>query len=103
MNQKNGGRVACRASRDTEVAVDIARLANDFGFAPEGLASDFVKLKQMESEGIVDVDGQSIAVTELGRPFVRSICATFDTYLTDSGARLSRRLEQERRSNHARL
>jgi oxygen-independent coproporphyrinogen III oxidase len=72
-----------------ELAVDINVLAKHFGFRPEGLASDFVKLKQMESEGIVRIDGESIVVTELGRPFVRSICATFDKYLASTGGRHS--------------
>lgn len=72
-----------------DLAVDIGDVARHFGFAPEGLASDFVNLKHMESKGIVDVDGESVTVKELGRPFVRSICATFDKYLTDSGGRHS--------------
>ncbi len=72
-----------------DLAVDIAELANHFGFRPDGLASDFVKLKAMESEGIVRIDGKSIVVTEPGRPFVRSICATFDKYLASTGGRHS--------------
>jgi oxygen-independent coproporphyrinogen-3 oxidase len=72
-----------------ELAVDIAELAQQFGFRPDGLASDFLKLKQMESEGIVRIDGESIVVTELGRPFVRSICATFDKYFANTGGRHS--------------
>jgi oxygen-independent coproporphyrinogen III oxidase len=72
-----------------DLAVDIAELATHFGFRPDGLASDFVKLKAMELEGIVRIDGESIVVTELGRPFVRSICATFDKYLASTGGRHS--------------
>lgn len=72
-----------------ELAVDITELAKHFGFRPDGLASDFVKLKQMESEGIVRIDGELIVVTELGRPFVRSICATFDKYFSSTGGRHS--------------
>jgi oxygen-independent coproporphyrinogen-3 oxidase len=72
-----------------DLAVDIAELAMHFGFRPEGLASDFIKLKAMELEGIVRIDGESIEVTELGRPFVRSICATFDKYLASTGGRHS--------------
>jgi oxygen-independent coproporphyrinogen-3 oxidase len=72
-----------------DLAVDIGELADHFGFRPGGLASDFIKLKEMETEGIVRIDGESIEVTELGRPFVRSICATFDKYLGSSGGRHS--------------
>jgi oxygen-independent coproporphyrinogen III oxidase len=72
-----------------DLAVDIAELATHFGFSPDGLASDFVKLKEMESDRLVRVDGERIVVTELGRPFVRSICATFDKYLASSSGRHS--------------
>ena len=72
-----------------DLAVDIAELATHFGFRPDGLASDFVKLKEMESDRLVRVDGERIVVTELGRPFVRSICATFDKYLASSSGRHS--------------
>ncbi len=71
------------------LAVDIGELRDHFGFAPTGLASDFIKLKEMELEGIVRVDDDSVVVTELGRPFVRSICATFDKYLASTGGRHS--------------
>src|SRR5262249_16186390 len=72
-----------------DLAVDITELANHFGFRSDGLASDFIKLIEMESEGIVRVEGESILVTEPGRPFVRSICATFDKYLASTGGRHS--------------
>jgi len=41
-------------------------------------------LSAMQKDGIVSVIDNCIQVTEAGRPFVRSICAVFDTYL-DSG------------------
>jgi oxygen-independent coproporphyrinogen III oxidase len=72
-----------------DLAVDIAELATHFGFRPDGLASDFIKLKAMESEGMVHIAGERVVVTELGRPFVRSICATFDRYLATTGGRHS--------------
>jgi len=72
-----------------DLAVDITELVAHFGFRPDELASDFIKLKAMESDGIVRIDGESIVVTELGRPFVRSICATFDKYLASTGGRHS--------------
>jgi len=71
------------------LAVDIGELARHSGFMPGGLASDFIKLKQMETEGIVRLDGESIAVTEPRRPFARSICATFDKYLATTVGRHS--------------
>jgi oxygen-independent coproporphyrinogen-3 oxidase len=33
------------------------------------------------ADGLVDVDGRTIAVTSLGRPFVRNVCMAFDRYL----------------------
>ncbi|MBL8906217.1 MAG: coproporphyrinogen dehydrogenase, partial [Rhizobiales bacterium] len=39
------------------------------------------RLAGMEADGIITRDGQRIAVTEPGRPFLRSVCAVFDRYL----------------------
>jgi len=47
-------------------------------------------MSEMESDGIITVDGGRIQVTETGRPFVRSVCAVFDTYLASGRGRHSR-------------
>ena len=39
------------------------------------------RLAEMEADGIVQTLGDWIAITEPGRPFLRSVCAVFDSYL----------------------
>jgi len=39
------------------------------------------RLEEMEADGLVQMLGDWIAITEPGRPFLRSVCAVFDQYL----------------------
>ncbi len=39
------------------------------------------RLKELESDGLVECSPQKIRVTEAGRPFVRNICMAFDLHL----------------------
>ncbi|MFZ5609243.1 MAG: oxygen-independent coproporphyrinogen III oxidase [Pseudomonadota bacterium] len=67
------------------LAIDLAPL-QDAGadFTPE-----LALLRGMENDGLVRLSGSHVEVTELGRPFVRSVCAVFDAYLKPSPARHS--------------
>lgn len=40
-----------------------------------------IKLKEMEKDGIVEINSKSICVTEKGKPFVRNVCMAFDLLL----------------------
>jgi oxygen-independent coproporphyrinogen-3 oxidase len=63
---------------DLEVDLDEIRLRHRpdcFGF-PEELA----RLRPLQSEGLVELSGAHVRVTEAGRPALRVICAVFDTY-----------------------
>jgi len=40
-----------------------------------------IKLKEMESDGLVLLNSNSIKITEKGRPFVRNVCMAFDVLL----------------------
>lgn len=44
------------------------------------------RLAGMEADGLIETLGDWIAVTEPGRPFLRSICAVFDDYLAPAAA-----------------
>jgi oxygen-independent coproporphyrinogen-3 oxidase len=44
----------------------------------------------MAEDGLVELDGTRIRVTEAGRPFVRVVAAAFDVYLRQDGQRHSR-------------
>jgi len=53
---------------------DVGRDWRDFPGAHE-------RLSPLASEGLVQIDGSSLTVTERGRPFVRLAAAAFDAYL----------------------
>jgi oxygen-independent coproporphyrinogen-3 oxidase len=66
--------------------VDLAAVAGanrDFG--PE-----LDRLVDMAADGVVEVEGSVIAVTERGRPLLRAVCAVFDRYLVPDAGRHSR-------------
>jgi len=48
------------------------------------------KLAPMAEDGLVTLAGNTVSVTETGRPFVRLIAAAFDAYLSSGKARHSR-------------
>ncbi len=43
----------------------------------------------MARDGLVELVGARVRVTEAGRPFVRSVCALFDSYLATGQGRYS--------------
>ncbi|HMV69234.1 MAG TPA: oxygen-independent coproporphyrinogen III oxidase [Myxococcota bacterium] len=52
------------------------------------LGAEVARLGPLIDDGLVTVDGPHIAITSLGRHFVRNVCATFDAYLEpESGDR----------------
>jgi oxygen-independent coproporphyrinogen-3 oxidase len=44
-------------------------------------------LAEADPDGLVEMAGTTLRVTERGRPFVRAICACFDAYLGTSEAK----------------
>jgi len=54
-----------------------------------GLSEARRRLAALEQEGLVQFDGETVRVTELGRPFVRQVCAAFDAYLDPAALRHS--------------
>ena len=46
-------------------------------------------IEPLEADGLVLRQGDALVVTERGQPFVRSVCAAFDTYLDRTGTRHS--------------
>ncbi len=72
------------------LAVDLAEVARKCGQAPADVSAELAALAPLQEDGLVALDGQRIAVTETGRPFVRAVCARFDRYLASGQARHSR-------------
>ena len=40
-----------------------------------------IKLKELQNDGLIEIDSKTIRVTEKGRPFVRNVCLPFDRRL----------------------
>ena len=67
--------------------VDLSELVSDHrsGLDPdfdESFAAERVRLKPMEQDGLVRLDGPRIQVQTAGRLLIRNICMVFDQYLT---------------------
>ena len=61
-------------------AIDVRELEQRFGMASTSLIEEIRMLYAMDPEGLTSFDGQRLAMTERGRPFVRAIAAIFDAY-----------------------
>ena len=56
-------------------------LTANFGPDIEAVLNDAGDLEGFEQDGMVERTADGFRVTDTGRPFVRAICARFDTYL----------------------
>ncbi|MGE0053073.1 MAG: oxygen-independent coproporphyrinogen III oxidase [Hyphomicrobium sp.] len=61
-------------------------LRAQFGAAAEPVIADAELLIEADQDGLVKATDDGFEVTELGKPFVRTICAAFDAYLGQSKA-----------------
>jgi oxygen-independent coproporphyrinogen-3 oxidase len=68
-----------------DLSVDLAMHG-----APAAFDREFERLDEMSRDGLVNLSGTRIAITDAGRPFLRSICAVFDRYLPSGVGRHSR-------------
>jgi oxygen-independent coproporphyrinogen-3 oxidase len=69
-----------------DLAVDVADAA--MGGIP--FAEELERLLPIEAEGLVQIHGPRIRVTEKGRPFVRLVASAFDRHLSSGHARHGR-------------
>ena len=69
-----------------DMAVDLT----DLGADPDAFAAELSALAPMRRDGLVEIEGGRLRVTEPGRPLVRTVCAAFDRYLQTGKARHSR-------------
>jgi len=72
-----------------DMAVDVADACRRFGMKPETLDAAMAELQPMASDGLVELSGRTLRVSEAGRPLVRNIAAAFDAYLEHGKARHS--------------
>ena len=70
--------------------VDLEDVRSRHGLAREVFSAEHERLKGLAEDGLVELGGTRIRVTEAGRPFARVVAAAFDAYLPQGGQRHSR-------------
>jgi oxygen-independent coproporphyrinogen III oxidase len=70
-----------------DLQVNLPEVARRHGSDPAELVRLVEGLEQLREGGLVAWDGEALAVTEAGRPFVRTVASAFDAYLKPSGRR----------------
>ncbi|HVN01922.1 MAG TPA: oxygen-independent coproporphyrinogen III oxidase, partial [Caulobacteraceae bacterium] len=69
--------------------VDLADVRRKWRRSRESLAGAQTALAELERDGVIERQDERIAVTPVGRPFVRQVCAAFDSYLAPGALRHS--------------
>jgi len=67
-----------------DMAIDLGRYGGGRAFADE-----LAGLAPLAKSGLVEIDGEIVSVTDMGRPFIRLAAAVFDSYLPANRARHS--------------
>jgi oxygen-independent coproporphyrinogen-3 oxidase len=72
-----------------DLSVDLDAVAARHGRSRAELKPAIERLAEGVADGVVAVEGGRVSVTELGRPFVRTVCAVFDAYVDPAAMRHS--------------
>jgi oxygen-independent coproporphyrinogen-3 oxidase len=67
-----------------DFSADLGQICARHGLEPEAMLKSSPRLQDLISDGIVELDGASLAVTEDSRFLVRSVAAAFDAHLDSS-------------------
>ncbi|TNE34848.1 MAG: oxygen-independent coproporphyrinogen III oxidase [Alphaproteobacteria bacterium] len=70
--------------------VDLGAVASDFGVGLDYFEDEMPGIREYCEDGIATFEKGRLALTEEGRPLVRTVCALFDRYLGSGAARHSR-------------
>ncbi len=73
-----------------DLTVDLDIVCEEFNISKATFVPEMEKLKPLAEDAIVSLQGNTITVTETGRPFVRLVAAAFDAYLDSGKGRHSR-------------
>ena len=73
-----------------DFAVDLASVSRRHGRPPEDLDAAIAALAPAIKDGVAEMNGWSLTMTNLGRPFVRQVAAAFDACLAPGAVRHSR-------------
>ncbi|TBR29969.1 MAG: coproporphyrinogen III oxidase, partial [Reyranella sp.] len=71
-------------------SVDLGDVCRRHGASTESFLSEVAGLPKLVSDGLVWRDGETLHVTEHGRPLLRFVCAAFDAHLGHVDGRHSR-------------
>jgi len=72
-----------------DFSLDLSALAALFGPASLPAVEEAQQFAEGDRDGLVHLEAGRFALTEMGKPFARSIAATFDTYLSNGRGRHS--------------
>jgi oxygen-independent coproporphyrinogen-3 oxidase len=70
--------------------VDLAEICQRHGVSVQSLLDEVPALAPLIDDGLAQREGPRLALTERGRPLVRSVCAAFDRYYTGAEGRHAR-------------
>lgn len=73
-----------------DLEVDLAALATSFGRKPEHFSAELDSMQDLRADGLVVKQGNTLRMTEEGRPLVRAAAARFDQYLRQGELRHSK-------------
>jgi oxygen-independent coproporphyrinogen-3 oxidase len=74
----------------TRLEIDLREHCNRHNVPENTLDAALEKIKPMQDDKLVNIDGHRVVVTQTGRRFLRNIAAAFDIYWKPSPARHSR-------------
>lgn len=73
-----------------DLHVDLDDVAGRHGKAASHFAGELAALAPMVRDGLAEIEGPVVHITEFGRPLMRTVCAVFDQYLETGVARHSK-------------
>lgn len=75
-----------------DLSADLPGICARHGRTLSDLSDDLVRLKPLQDDGLVEIDGGHLAVVGDGRLVIRSVCAAFDAYFAAQEGRHSKTL-----------
>lgn len=72
-----------------DMDVDIGSVCRSHGLPENWLDDEIAALEKLHADGLVEIQGRCINVTDIGRPLVRTVAAAFDAYLATGTAKHS--------------
>jgi len=73
-----------------DLTLDVEKICAEWNADPAEFDLDIDRLRPMQADGLLVVEGRTVTMTEEGRPLVRAACAAFDQYLQQGEMRHSR-------------